>query len=158
LPLPALADLELQARPAVEAAGFCLVRLQLLSHRLPLTVQVMVRRGDGSDVSLDDCAAISGPLGEALEASGLLSGNWVLEVSSPGIGDLLQSDRDFHSFRGFPVRVRLQPRGGAARDQEGLLLGRDEQHVLINVRGRSLRLPREEVEQVCLISPAEDTV
>ena len=51
MPLPAVADLELQARPAVEAAGFVLERLQMLSHRLPLTVQVMVRRGDGSDVA-----------------------------------------------------------------------------------------------------------
>jgi ribosome maturation factor RimP len=155
LPLPALADLELQARPAVEAAGFVLERLQMLSHRLPLTVQVMVRRGDGSDVSLDDCAALSAPLGEVLEASGLLSGDWVLEVSSPGIGDVLLHDRDFHSFRGFPVRVRLQPMGGAAQDHEGLLLGRDEQHVLLNVRGRSVRLPRQDVRQVCLITPAE---
>ena len=155
MPLPALTDLELQARPAVEAAGFSMERLQMLSHRLPLTVQVMVRRGDGSDVSLDDCAALSGPLGEALEASGLLTGDWVLEVSSPGIGEVLRHDRDFHSFRGFPVRVRLQSAGGAAQDQEGLLLGRDEHHVLLNVRGRSVRLPRQDVQQVCLITPAE---
>ena len=92
-----------------------------------------------------------------LEASGLLSGDWVLEVSSPGIGEVLQHDRDFLSFRGFPVRVRLQPTGAAARDQEGLLLGRDERHVLLNVRGRSLRLPRQDVRQVCLITPSEGT-
>ena len=38
---------------------------------------------------------------------------------------------------------------------EGLLLGRDERHVLLNVRGRSVRLPRQDVRQVCLITPAE---
>ena len=117
----------------------------------------MVRRDDGSDVNLDDCAALSGPLGETLEASGLMTGDWVLEVSSPGIGDVLQHERDFLSFRGFPVRVRLQSPGAAAHDQEGLLLGRDEGHVLLNVRGRSLRLPRQDVQQVRLITPSEGT-
>lgn len=142
--------------PALAAAGLQLVGLQLLSHRLPLTVQLLIRRRDGGDVNLDDCAAVSAPLGDALEASGLLSGEWVLEVSSPGIGDDLRSDRDFQSFRGFPVLVRLLSASGSPSERQGLLLGRDERDVLLNVRGRRLRLPRQQVLQVRLTSPPAD--
>ena len=131
------------------------VAVHLLAHRIPLTVQVMVRCGDGSDVSLDACAAFSAPLGEALEGSGLLSSAYVLEVSSPGIGESLASDRDFVSFRGFPVALERRDAEGRATTVEGSLLGRDETNLRLNVRGRTVTVPRQEVERVRLVSPRD---
>ena len=120
-----------------------------------MTVQVLVRRADGSDVSLDDCAAFSAPLGEALEAAALLEAPYVLEVSSPGIGEELTTDRDFISFRSFPVAVHRLAADGAESIQEGLLLERDGEALLLNVRGRTVRVPRQEVVRVRLVSPRD---
>ncbi len=131
------------------------VAVHLHAHRLPLTVQVMVRRGDGSDVSLDDCAVFSAPLGEALEAAGLLEGAYVLEVSSPGIGEELQNDRDFVSFRGFPVTLERRGADGRSTVVEGALLARDDESVHLNVRGRTVKVSRQEVERVRLVSPRD---
>ncbi len=158
--VPAAADLD-QALAAVagevaQDLGLSVVGLRLLSHRIPLTVQVLVQRADGLDVSLDECARFSSPLGEALEASGLLTLSYMLEVSSPGIGEELASDRDFTSFRGFPVEVVRQAEGGEQLRQ-GLLLGRDERMLLLNMRGRTVRIPREEVVKVRLICPTDDS-
>lgn len=154
--LPPPEAIESLARQVAEPAGLEVRGIHLLSHRLPLTVQVFVQRADGSDVSLEQCAAVSGPLGEALEAASLLGGAYVLEVSSPGVGEDLGSDRDFTSFRGFPVEVVFRESGGREQRREGLLLGRDEQMVLLNVRGRTVRIPRQEVLQVRLVTPASD--
>jgi ribosome maturation factor RimP len=126
------------------------------THRLPMTVTVLVRRADGGDVTLDECAALSGPLGEAIEAAELLQGAWTLEVSSPGIGEDLRSDRDFISFRGFPVAVTHRSAGAGEAIREGLLIGRDDQVVRLNVRGRIVSLPREEVLAVRLVSPKSE--
>jgi ribosome maturation factor RimP len=120
-----------------------------------MTVQVMVMRSDGGDVSLDACAAFSGPLGEALESADLLESPYVLEVSSPGIAEELSSDRDFTSFRGFPVAVTLDDGQGAEQIREGLLLGRDSLEVRLNVRGRTLRLNRASVTHVRLVRPRD---
>lgn len=154
--LPAPDAIESLARQVAAPSGLEVRGVHLLSHRLPLTVQVFVQRSDGSDVSLDQCAALSGPLGEALEAAELLTGAYVLEISSPGVADLLSSDRDFTSFRGFPVEVVWTPLEGSEQRREGLLLGRDAQMVLLNVRGRTVRIPRPEVQQVRLVTPASD--
>lgn len=153
--LPSSTDLEPIAQRAATAAGLALVGVQLHTHRIPVTVQVMVRRGDGSDVNLDDCARFSGPLEEALEASSLLQGAYVLEVSSPGIGEELESDRDFLSFRGFPVALHRQASDGPGTVLEGALLGRDGEAVLLNVRGRTVKVPRQEVARVRLVSPRD---
>ena len=150
------AALEDLVRGVARGSGLAVIEIRRLSHRIPLTVQVLVQRADGLDVSLDECAQLSAPLGEAIEASGLLSLAYVLEVSSPGIGEHLASDRDFTSFRGFPVEV-LRHLDGEEQVREGLLLGRDEHMVLLNMRGRTLRIPREEVVRVRLICPTDDS-
>lgn len=154
MPHPLLPDLERLARLAATPAGLDVVGVELLSHRIPLTVRVLVQRIDGGDVSLDECAALSAPLGETLEAGGLLETAYVLEVSSPGIGEELRDDRDFSSFRGFPVAVERVEGSGGERSLEGLLLGRDETTVLLNRRGRTVRIPRADVRRVKLTSPS----
>jgi ribosome maturation factor RimP len=153
---PLLADLERLAQATAATSGLEVRALEVLSHRIPMTVRVLVQRADGTDVSLDECAALSGPLGEALETAALLDAAYVLEVSSPGIGEDLDSDRDFESFRGFPVEVLQQEPNGEPSRQTGLLLGRDEQAVLLNRRGRTVRIPRETVLQVRLTTPSGD--
>jgi ribosome maturation factor RimP len=154
LPHPLLPDLERLARLAAAPAGLEVVGVELLSHRIPMTLRVLVQRIDGGDVSLDECAALSSPLGESLEAGALLESAYVLEISSPGIGEELRDDRDFSSFRGFPVAVERIEGSGVETSLEGLLLGRDEGAVLLNRRGRTVRIPRAEVRRVRLTSPS----
>jgi ribosome maturation factor RimP len=118
-----------------------------------MTLEVHIRRRNGVDVNLDDCAGFSGTLGEALESAQLLTEAYVLEISSPGIGETLSSERDFQTFRGFPVEVVHRDRDDTEQRLEGLLLERDEDTLQINIRGRIKRLPRDHVLSVRLTSP-----
>jgi ribosome maturation factor RimP len=156
LPLPVVAELEHLSRQVGHTFQLDLQAVHLFTHRIPMTVQVLIQRADGGDVSLDDCAAFSAPLGEAIEASGLLEAAYVLEVSSPGIAEELQNDRDFASFRGFPVQLLRREAAGDEVSQEGLLLGRDADAVLLNIRGRSVRIPRDQVVKVRLVAPTAE--
>lgn len=130
--------------------GFAVVDVILHSHRSPQALIVALRRSDGSDVSLDDCAAYSNAFADALEEAALLPGAYVLEITSPGLGDLLQEDRDFRSFRGFPVCVRQRDGQGGEQSRQGSLLGRDADVVELNLRGRVVRIPRDDVLEVRL--------
>ena len=133
--------------------GFALCGIQLLTHMSPMTLEVQIRHSSGADVSLDDCAGFSGVLGDALEASPLLTEAYVLEISSPGIGDQLSSDRDFETFRGFPVEVHYRDIDDSEQRLEGLLLERDADTLQINIRGRIKRIARDCVIGVRLTSP-----
>ena len=153
LPHPLLPDLTSLAKATAERHGFALVSIQMLAHLQPMTLQVQIRRSNGEDVSLDDCAGFSAPMGEAIEEAALLTEAYVLEISSPGIGDWLQSDRDFQTFRSFPVDVVHKDEEGREQRLSGTLLERTEDHVQINIRGRVKRIPRESVISVELTSP-----
>ncbi len=152
---PLIPPLTALASQVAESMGLRVREVRLLAHHIPPTLQVVVERADGEDVTLDSCAALSGPLGEALEAAALVDSAYVLEVSSPGLGELLVTDRDFTSFRGFPVEVTLRADGGGSARRTGLLLDRSDDCVTINVRGRRLRLPRDAVLEVRLTTVQE---
>ena len=117
-----------------------------------MTLEVQIRHSNGADVSLDDCAGFSGVLGDALEASSLLTDAYVLEISSPGIGDQLHSDQDFLTFRGFPVEISFRD-DDSDLHQAGLLHKRSDEHVHINIKGRIQRIPRKAVTCVRLTNP-----
>jgi ribosome maturation factor RimP len=153
VPHPLLPDLERLVTPLAEASGLAVTGVHIQAHRLPLTLVVEIRHADGRDVNLDDCAAFSGVLGEAVEAGELMTEAYVLEVSSPGIGEELLEDRDFRSFRGFPVAVSFRDAKGMETTREGLLLERDDQTVQLNRRGRISRIPRQDVISVRLVTP-----
>jgi ribosome maturation factor RimP len=119
----------------------------------PMTVQIQIRRPSGDDVTLDDCAGFSAPMGEALENSALLTEAYVLEISSPGIGEHLQSDRDFQTFRRYPVDVIQRDTEGTQHKHSGTLLERTENHIKISIHGRIKQIPRDCVVSVELTSP-----
>jgi ribosome maturation factor RimP len=119
----------------------------------PITVQIQIRRPSGDDVTLDDCAGFSAPMGQALENSALLTEAYVLEISSPGIGDHLQSDRDFQTFRRYPVDVIQRDSEGTQQRHSGTLLERTEDHIRISIHGRIKQIPLDSVISVELTSP-----
>ena len=153
MPHPLLPDLEDLASATAVDHGFELADLQVLAHMQPMTVQIQIRRSNGDDVTLDDCAGFSAPMGEALENSAFLSEAYVLEISSPGIGEQLQSDRDFQTFRRYPVDVIHRDTEGTEQRHSGTLIERTDNHLKISVHGRIKQIPRDSILSVELASP-----
>ena len=153
MPHPLLPDLKDLASATAVGHGFELADLQVLAHMQPMTVQIQIRRSNGDDVTLDDCAGFSAPMGEALENSSVLSEAYVLEISSPGIGEQLQSDRDFQTFRRYPVDVIHRDTEGIQQRHSGTLLERTEDLIRISIHGRIKQISRDSVISVELTSP-----
>lgn len=119
--------------PAVEAAGYRLVRLRVMGGKRK-TLQVMAERPDGH-MDVGDCAELSRKLSEALEAADPISENYVLEVSSPGIDRPLSGSGDFERFAGHEARIEMtQPLDGRRRFK-GNIAGVHNGAVVMEVSG-----------------------
>ena len=105
---------------------------------------------------VDDLVALNRRLSERLddwEANAAVElPPYMLEVASPGVSDVLRSDADYAAFKGFGVQATLTGEYKKRTVHEGTLLGRDGEHVLLNLKGRVLKLPRELVAEVRLPS------
>ena len=135
-----MANLEPIISPAVEAAGFRLVRLRLIAGKRK-TLQVMAERPDGR-MNVDDCAMLSRTLSDFLEREDPIEGEYVLEVSSPGIDRPLTRITDFARWSGHEARIDLKaPDANGRKRFKGLLLGLSGNDVVIEIDGARRLLP-----------------
>lgn len=118
-----LADLIL---PRLAAMGFELVRVRMLGRERP-TVQIMADRGDGQQITIEDCEEISHQIGAVLDVEDIVPGAWTLEVSSAGIDRPLTRPRDWNRFSGHAAKVEMAvPTPDGRRRFSGIVLGAAE--------------------------------
>ncbi len=146
-------DIEQIAAKAAALQGYEVVGFKFNYQIKPITIQIQICLAGGGDVSLDDCTRVSGPIGEAIEKSRLLEIPYVLEISSPGLNDILNTDKEFETFKGFPIEVSKKDETDSQVIESGLLHTRSKEHLLINVKGKISKIPRSQVMQVRLTSP-----
>lgn len=133
--LTAMSHLEPIIAPKVESAGYRLVRLRLIGGKRK-TLQVMAERPDGQ-MDVDDCARLSRALSEYLDAEDPIEGDYVLEVSSPGIDRPLTRITDFARWAGHEAKIELTaPDASGRRRFKGTLLGLDGNDVMLETGGQ----------------------
>ena len=116
--------LEVLIAPPLEGLGYELVRVVLQGRTRP-TLQIMAERKDGKGMTVDDCADISRSVSALLDVEDPIQGEYVLEVSSPGIDRPLTRSKDFVTWAGHEAKVEtLAPVDGRKRFR-GKLLGID---------------------------------
>ena len=75
-----------------------LCSLNIQTNQNPTVVKIIIKKTNGDDISLEDCALFNAPASEEIENSNLLNCSYVLEISSQGVSDELTSERDFKTF------------------------------------------------------------
>ncbi|MBL6852578.1 MAG: ribosome maturation factor RimP [Alphaproteobacteria bacterium] len=156
-----MAHLEPIIGPAVEAAGFRLVRLRLMGGHIK-TLQIMAERPDGT-MNVDDCAQLSRALLDFIEKENPLEGDFELEVSSPGIDRPLTRLTDYARWAGHEAKLELfapiasvgesqsdQPNKARKRFR-GKLLGLDGQDVTIESQGQRYAIPFRGIAEAKLV-------
>ena len=135
--IPKIMDL---ATPVADHLGLDVVNAVFHTNQNPPVLRIDIRSRAG-DTGLKDCEAMSQSLDLVLDETELIPDAYVLEVSSPGVSKLLSSDRDFISFKGFPVTIETtEPHKGQTQWQ-GQLIRRDELAVALSLKGRTVKIP-----------------
>lgn len=108
-------------------------------------------------ITLDDCEQLSHRIGAALDMEeGLLTGSYVLEVSSPGVDRVLKKERDFARFAGRRARVRLREAdAGGRRNFSGLLRGVEAGAAVLESPEGTWSWPLERIEEARLVPELE---
>ena len=114
------------------------------------SIEITIKKTNGDDISLDDCALFNTPASDEIEKSNLLNCSYVLEISSQGVSDELTSERDFKTFKGFPVNVELNQKNSKIKFLNGLLYEKSNDYLAINIKGRIKKIPFDEVFKISL--------
>ncbi len=122
--------------PIAEAMGYEIVRIALQNSARggPVTLQIMAERPDGT-MLVEDCATLSREVSVILDVEDPVSGEYVLEVSTPGIDRPLTRRKDFVNFTGYEAKIELSVPEDGRRRFRGKLHGMSGDLVKIEVDG-----------------------
>jgi ribosome maturation factor RimP len=121
--------------PVAGAAGYGIVRLRLMAGA-NRRLQIMAERPDGR-MEIEDCAILSRALSEVLDAADPVSGEYTLEVSSPGIDRPLTRLEDFEAYAGLEAKIELDRLAEGRRRFRGRIAGVEGKDVLIDLEGEA---------------------
>jgi ribosome maturation factor RimP len=92
-------------------------------------------------ISVDDCERVSRAVSEQLDAADPISGEYTLEVSSPGLDRVLRTQQHFERFAGERVKLEMsQPVAGRKRFA-GRLTAVGTGEITVEVDGAAVQLP-----------------
>ncbi|HET8731279.1 MAG TPA: ribosome maturation factor RimP [Moraxellaceae bacterium] len=125
--------------PAVEAVGFELWGLEFFQQGRHSVVRLYIDGPEG--VGVDDCAAVSHQVSGVLDVEDPITGEYTLEVSSPGWDRPLFTLPQFARFVGSEVSVRLASPLNGRRKYKGIVQRTTDSDVELLVDGAAVLIP-----------------
>ncbi len=108
------------------------------------TLRIFIDKPGG--VTHEDCAAVSDQVGLILDVEDIISSNYTLEVSSPGLDRGLYKPADYERFAGLQAHIKLLTPLDGQRNFHGILIGLDEAVALLDdEKGNRQRLPLNQI-------------
>lgn len=121
--------------PVAEAAGYAIVRLRLMGGAETRRLQIMAERQADGDMVVEDCARLSRAISEIMDAADPISGEYTLEVSSPGVDRPLTRLADFATFEGHEAKIELDRLAEGRKRFRGVLAGIEDDQVALDLEG-----------------------
>lgn len=154
--------------PTVAALGLELLGAEYLTASggavLRLYIDVPEAEAASRSVGIDECEAVSREVSAQLDVEDPISGNYTLEVSSPGLDRPLFSAPQFARFVGESAKVTLKLPQDGRRRLQGAILRVDGERIVFDLDGAEFATTAENIEKARLVpdwvalglAPAQD--
>ena len=129
----------------VDALGFELWGVEYLSQGRHSILRVYIDAENG--ITVDDCARVSEQVGSVLDVEDPITGEYTLEVSSPGMDRLLFRLDQYPGYVGETVELRLRAPFEGRRKFKGILTGIEGEDVVIRVDDHEYLLPYSAIDK-----------
>ena len=118
--------------PVADAAGYQIVRLRLMGGDAARRLQVMAEDADGS-MLVEDCARLARALSAVMDDADPIAGEYLLEVSSPGVDRPLTRLSDFEAWKGFTARIEVDRMIEGRKRFKGEIDGVEDEQVALSL-------------------------
>ncbi len=122
--------------PVAESQGVEIVRVRLMSGAVR-RLQVLAEDPATHDFTINQCTRLSRAISAVLDAVDPISGEYTLEVSSPGIDRPLTRLQDFETYAGLEARLELDRLVENRKRFKGEIAGVEGDTVGLNLEGET---------------------
>ena len=104
--------------PILDEFGFELWDVEYVKEGSEYYLRAYIDKEGG--ITIDDCVDVSRKLSDKLDEDDFIDSEYILEVSSPGLGRTLKSDRDFSKSIGRDTDIKLYKPIDKVKEFEGI--------------------------------------
>ncbi len=135
--------------PVVAGMGYEFVGLEYLSGASPAILRFYIDHEQG--ITVDDCAAVSRQISAVLDVEDPITGEYTLEVSSPGLDRPLFIAEHYQQFMGEKVKCKLRMPLDGRRNFTGKLLEADDEKITLSIDNDEFELFIDDIEKANLV-------
>ncbi|MEP4486785.1 MAG: ribosome maturation factor RimP [Halioglobus sp.] len=137
--------MQIMLEPTIEALGFELWGIEHISQGRHSVLRVYIDSDNG--IGVEDCAAVSQQVSAILDVEDPITGEYTLEVSSPGMDRLLFKLEQYSGYIGEQIEMRLRTPFEGRRKFKGILKGIEGEDVVVHVDDHEYLLPFSAVDK-----------
>ena len=126
-------------QPVVERLGYELWELEYAGRGV-LRLYIDTRDSTTS-ITLEDCERVSRQVSQVLDEADPITGEYTLEVSSPGLDRVLRTRAHFARFAGEQVRIEMQVAVNGRKRFSGRLQQVGKEDLTLEMEGGTVSLP-----------------
>ena len=134
--------------PILDEFGFELWDVEYVKEGSEYYLRAYIDKEGG--ITIDDCVDVSRRLSDKLDEDDFIDSEYILEVSSPGLGRTLKSDRDFSKSIGRDTDIKLYKPVDKVKEFEGILKAFDNDTLTFLIDGNERVFNKSEVASVKL--------
>jgi len=142
-------------QPTVQALGLELLGVEYLpasgNATLRLYIDVAEAERETRVVNVDDCESVSREVSAQLDVEDPISGNYTLEVSSPGVDRPLFTPAQFARFIGEQAKVVLKLPQEGRRRLQGHIVSVEADQVTLAVDNQQLTVAGDNIDKARLV-------
>lgn len=136
------------AEPIADENGFYVYDIEYVKEGGIWFLRVYVDKDGG--ISMDECEDFSRALSDALDAADPISGNYYLEVSSPGIERRLKTEAHFKRYIGSVIDISLYKTVNGSKLITGTLKNYENNEITVESGGEDITFPLSSVSKANL--------
>lgn len=136
--------------PAVKALGFELWGIEFFAQSKRQLLRIYIDGPNG--INVDDCAAVSHQVSGILELEDPIAGEYVLEVSSPGLDRPLFKPSQYERYIGEQLKVRLKVPYEGRRKFSGVLTAIENDEIVLHEGDSEYLLPFETIDKAHIVA------
>lgn len=135
--------------PVVSGMGYDLIEIEHFPNPKHGVLRLYIDKEGG--VNVDDCSSVSRQISALIDVEDPVSGQFNLEVSSPGADRPLRRLQDFQRFTGSLVKLKMVMPLEGQRNFKGRLLEASEETVVIETDDEEISLPMSAVDKARIV-------
>ncbi|WP_432471102.1 ribosome maturation factor RimP [Amphritea sp. HPY] len=135
--------------PSVVALGYQFWGFEMLSQGRHSMLRIYIDAEAGIDV--EDCAKVSRQVSGVLDVEDPISGEYTLEVSSPGMDRPLFTLEQYKAYVGHVVQLKLRMPFDGRRNFKGVLSGIEDEDIVLIVDQDEYLLPIDHIEKANIV-------